>query len=74
MPDSARLAEPGTKIQSAFDKPPQETNMPISFDISPELDLIIYFCTGIITGAEYFKLMLKSSRCRLSDSRPGMTI
>ena len=30
--------------------------MPISFDISPELDLIIYICTGIITGAEYFKI------------------
>ena len=30
--------------------------MPISYDIHPELNLIIYICTDIFTGGEFFKV------------------
>ena len=29
--------------------------MPISYDINPKLDLIVYICTETFTGAEFFK-------------------
>jgi hypothetical protein len=29
--------------------------MPVTYDINTELDLIIYYCTGTITGADFFK-------------------
>lgn len=30
--------------------------MPVSFDIFPELNLVIYVCTGLITPTEFFKV------------------
>lgn len=39
--------------------------MPITYDIFPELNLIIYVCTGVITPTEFFKVgdeVLQDSR------------
>ena len=29
--------------------------MPVTYDINPELGLVIYFCTGTITAVEFYK-------------------
>ena len=30
--------------------------MPVTYNIFPELDLIIYVCTGVVTPTEFFKV------------------